>query len=544
MTETYPFFRETDEQTVAVIGEDAIAADLNGTYQKPYAVLTQKRLYCKNERGNFITDAAALRSAGKGLLPGRNWFLWAMAGCAALALALLCLWYWVLNGQEYMGGIDYWAQEYIDRYDAAERGVPDFEQTIRDYEAAQQEIEQLERQLEGADSAQLWQEVDALYREWDRRSADLNQAQREKNDKNTLVSNAKRRVSEYSKGLKDAERELANAERELANVDPGILSQVDSIREEMSYWKEWRDAKESDFSSFFVGYRSDGHTMNNPFWQFDGQEFDSINQIRTYCDNKMNEVQNQIFMIWPDYYNIYSLEYSVDWFQRMYYQAEAELEEYQQQLDAAQAAVDAAQKGFDDAYEAVNAAEDRARAAGRLEANIEQKQRDLSGKTFAYSNAQYMLQWLEDSESTYQDARSAQRTAGLFLPCFGVFAVCVLAVLILTVLKWTKVAVIAAAAAACAGLVCAFLATLPAGDWMYEYYGSMESPMVIVLRVLPVLSVLLGLAALVWNRKRTVFQVVHATGAFSFVPGRYPAGELNTFAEQVKLMREGAANGQ
>ena len=68
MREQYPFFRDGDEQTQAVIGEEAVNADLDGDYQKPYAVLTQKRLYCKNEQGNFITDASALQSASKGLL--------------------------------------------------------------------------------------------------------------------------------------------------------------------------------------------------------------------------------------------------------------------------------------------------------------------------------------------------------------------------------------------------------------------------------------------------------------------------------------------
>lgn len=84
MIERYPFFRDTDERTRAVIGENAIAADLSGTYQKPYAVLTQKRLYCKNERGNFITEASAVRSAGVGLLPGRNGFIWGVVACAGL----------------------------------------------------------------------------------------------------------------------------------------------------------------------------------------------------------------------------------------------------------------------------------------------------------------------------------------------------------------------------------------------------------------------------------------------------------------------------
>lgn len=93
MIERYPFFRDTDERTRAVIGEDAIAADLSGTYQKPYAVLTQKRLYCKNERGNFITEASSVRSAGMGLLPGRNGFIWGVVACAGLMFVGIVLLY-------------------------------------------------------------------------------------------------------------------------------------------------------------------------------------------------------------------------------------------------------------------------------------------------------------------------------------------------------------------------------------------------------------------------------------------------------------------
>lgn len=86
MREQYPFFREEDERTQAVLGEDAAEADLNGEYQKPYAILTQKQLYCKNEAGNFIVPAANLRGAGTGKLPGQNWFLWSAVICAGLAL--------------------------------------------------------------------------------------------------------------------------------------------------------------------------------------------------------------------------------------------------------------------------------------------------------------------------------------------------------------------------------------------------------------------------------------------------------------------------
>lgn len=126
MREQYPFFRDRDEQTQAIIGEEAVNADLDGEYQKPYAVLTQKRLYCKNEKGNFITDAATLKSAGKGLLPGQNWFLWAVAACAGLALALLCLWYWGMGGQSNTQNAYDEAQQYIEQYTALARSIPEF----------------------------------------------------------------------------------------------------------------------------------------------------------------------------------------------------------------------------------------------------------------------------------------------------------------------------------------------------------------------------------------------------------------------------------
>lgn len=65
MKERYPFFRDEEEQSRAVIGESAIEPDLNGHFEKPYAILTQKHLYCKNEQGNFIVPVDQIRSAGQ-----------------------------------------------------------------------------------------------------------------------------------------------------------------------------------------------------------------------------------------------------------------------------------------------------------------------------------------------------------------------------------------------------------------------------------------------------------------------------------------------
>ena len=104
MTEKYPFFREADEQTKAVIGGDAIAADLNGNYQKPYAVLTQKRLYCKNERGNFITGKDELLETKwiKGN-NGSTWFLWIafLLSCSVVVLGVLNQETWSMKLERY-----------------------------------------------------------------------------------------------------------------------------------------------------------------------------------------------------------------------------------------------------------------------------------------------------------------------------------------------------------------------------------------------------------------------------------------------------------
>lgn len=100
MREQYPFFREEDERTRAVIGEDAAESDLNGEYQKPYAILTQKRLYCKNETGNYITPSADLLKAENGLLPGPNWFLWSAIIGVALAVGLINWTFWIIYSND------------------------------------------------------------------------------------------------------------------------------------------------------------------------------------------------------------------------------------------------------------------------------------------------------------------------------------------------------------------------------------------------------------------------------------------------------------
>ena len=87
----YPFFKEDDETTLAVIGERYAASDLNGEYQRPYAILTQKRLYCKNESGNFILKTSEIYTAREDPRPLRSWALWLMIPVGILFTPALVL---------------------------------------------------------------------------------------------------------------------------------------------------------------------------------------------------------------------------------------------------------------------------------------------------------------------------------------------------------------------------------------------------------------------------------------------------------------------
>lgn len=117
MTKKYSFFRDGDEQAQAVIGEDAIAADLNGTYQKPYAVLTQKRLYCKNERGNFIVGADKLLGADLEQNASNQNILWIAFAVIALGLILVvgngrAIYRGLISYYEFYGSDNYYAERF------------------------------------------------------------------------------------------------------------------------------------------------------------------------------------------------------------------------------------------------------------------------------------------------------------------------------------------------------------------------------------------------------------------------------------------------
>lgn len=89
MKERYPFFRDETERSLAVIGESAIEPDLNGQFEKPYAILTEKHLYCKNEMGNFIVETDHLQNAEVKAAPSMSVLSQAVFIIAAFITTLL-----------------------------------------------------------------------------------------------------------------------------------------------------------------------------------------------------------------------------------------------------------------------------------------------------------------------------------------------------------------------------------------------------------------------------------------------------------------------
>ena len=87
----YSFFQSDEEETIAVIGEQAAVSDLEGTYRGPYAVLTKERLYVKNENGNFIIAATEILSAKKNAVKPLEWIYWiAVVFAVFLGIFSLC----------------------------------------------------------------------------------------------------------------------------------------------------------------------------------------------------------------------------------------------------------------------------------------------------------------------------------------------------------------------------------------------------------------------------------------------------------------------
>lgn len=451
MTEKYPFFREKDEQTRAVVGEEAAAADLDGEYQKPYAVLTQKRLYCKNEQGNFITDAATVRSAGKGRLPGQNWFVWAAAACLALALGLLCLWYFAHGGAREMDAACERTQQVIDHYQSVESQVPEIEEKLRYYEEAQK----------ARDEAQ---------KEWDEKG--YGAVQDRLNALTDGIEKQKELNKSYQTGIEEAKKTIENTEDYLVK-GPGYLAEY---QEDLAYAYEMKE--------------------KHPYM---------INWDRT-----IREANEWIPRIQENLRN-----------------APGQLEQARRDLERYEALLPAGEEKLKDMQQELNGLKDQKTAMGEVRNRIKKNQAAMD--SIRYDEHRMTLENHQADAPRYQEARDTQGKLSLFMPLLWTMIVAFVVLLACALIKGMKAAVFAAWIAGAAGwaLFCLLLDLGAAGP-MWRLFALLLAS----LAVLP-----LGLFALWSERKKTVFQITHATGAFYFTPGLYPAEELENFTAQVEGLK-------
>ena len=246
MTEKYPFFREEDETAQAVIGEDAIASDLNGAYQKPYAVLTQKRVYCKNEQGNVITDVSALRSVQKGFPPTQNRLTWAMSACLGLTFILICFWYFWGGGRWSERHAASEAQAAIDKYHSQEEKVLEYTESLQIYNALQAEIKQSQKELEDMDYVSILQEANAAQRRAVQLRSDLNDAKQLRADKVNTLEPLIETIQNYNTQLIELEEHLQTADKEDVAA---IQSNIQWLRSYIADMEENKAVHEAEFET-------------------------------------------------------------------------------------------------------------------------------------------------------------------------------------------------------------------------------------------------------------------------------------------------------
>lgn len=160
------------------------------------------------------------------------------------------------------------------------------------------------------------------------------------------------------------------------------------------------------------------------------------------------------------------------------------------------------------------------------------------------------MQRHEADEANYRAARHLRWELKLVVPVFGALLLCALAALVLGILRRTKAAVFTGwitAGAWAVGIVAlaSLVNSVGAGydEYGYGWYGGYEPvPSPLAMLALPIAALLLGALALWWDRKRTVFRVVHTTGEFFFAPSLYSPEELKAFEAQVKGTQEAGSD--
>ncbi|MEG2455147.1 MAG: hypothetical protein RSC08_02740 [Oscillospiraceae bacterium] len=500
MTEKYPFFRDEEETTQAVIGEDAAASDLEGHYQKPYAVLTQNRLYCKNEQGNFIADRSTLKSAEKGFHPRQSRFLWVTVGFVGFALVLLCFWSFFGRGLPRMSSLRSEARYYITVvYPEAKAEAADCKAQMAVYDEAQKKIDKYTRDADAsrADYDKAQAERDKLDAELYSKNQEIslcqdeiqnyqNEIQNYKDSQATRLADAQSTVSRMQDDLSASQDQLTVFEQE---VDAGTARKLVSAPELDTFYSE-------GVKMITIERGSSEYTL----------ERDRYDTAISDAETALKEAQSTLDTLQQELSSNPALNYDAEIADR-------------------KASIEKLQKEIAPIEEKAATYAPTLQAFAAIMNNIDEQQNIQY--QLDYGTLEAELQSFENSTAIYKTARRTQLQANLFVPCLVLFVAAFALLLILTLRRQTRLATLLGLIAALLSLLC--------------YFTAVQLPP--LLKVVPVLALLSALLSLWQLYQGAVFLVTHTNGTFSFVPSLYPAEELNTFAEQIKGPRAGKNDG-
>ena len=557
MTERYPFFREEDEQTIAVIGEEAVASDLNGTYQKPYAVLTMKRVYCKNETGNYIAEASSLRSAGKVHLPGRNWFLWVALIFLAIAAVFSSMQAWSGYNSRRVNE----AQNTINRYD--EQRV----QLEGNIEAVA-ELEQLEKS---------WSEqgYEVLLNEYSAAQEELSAIQ---NGTYSDLALVRAMALSYRLGLYYS----------CGSDDPDVISETLTkayafaedygIDRESVLTKEAMNLAISRTRNPDVAVKASYAITNDEikayleaekiYREYMGKGYVHEHIIETYIrpgessyaniNILHSETRSHVYEILDILYNRAShgdfeeCSAAITGYQKLHqdktdyqplfyygdpeYQESKEYQEYRymrclvddffyRSCVAYLDGVEELPHSEAELQSLVDGYATRISEAEAINQQIEQYRTAL-GITSVEDTDQLRLNLqnqLEGLEREYHSAKTVENEVQLTKAISIVLVVTVVLLLILALVHRIKLAVI----------IGVFSALISLAGWFVSMDGPLTTTALPWL-LCPILAILSMLLATIADRRRTIYQIAHTTGSFNFTPSLYPTAELKNFTAQVE----------
>ena len=532
MKEQYPFFRSEDEHTLAVIGEEAAASDLDGIYQKPYAVLTEKYLYCKNEGGNFITEASGLRSARKTHLRGQNWFLWGAVAFVSISLALLCLWYWGMSGKWFLAEEQHSAEAITNQYNDLKEKVPEYKKTISDYEKAQEDIEAERQRIASLRSEpeyiQNKDSVTKLMNEYQKKRDKLLKAietvEAELREQESTIKTYEEQITYFQKEIEENEKKLAAVDLE---KNTQIKNRIQYLRDAIqTYTKEINNARANNY----------------PLMKWNiGDKSVSRNEYINWYENEITACRESLSQLQGQYVDVESLQITIESLNARYGQLSRYLEDEKEKLNPIQQRLQAAQSELSEytleskkQQEEIDSIQDK---INRVDWEIEEIEIDISQKqsfleATPLDRLQSELQRFETLKESSNIAQATLRRVKLFHFFFITFFIALLALFLFTLTGRDKIAAIIIVISS----ALAFLCVLAVGE--HINFG-MRCSIFILLALAVVFTPLL----LWWSHKRIVYQISHATGTFNFTPSLYPVDEFKNFTAQVeKLKSEAVAN--